>query len=153
MRSFLILILIFFVGCFILSKKEDPKIFEIKIEQLDMWFDAMPKVDSKSLFHVNLDLELKNVSSKGVEIDSIIYELVLSNNQVLSFIDGNYSSSFFLDSGEIKNLKTLKHLGLIRQIPQNDRQVNFSVTIFFRMDSKTYSQKFFLKSQEFEIVY
>jgi hypothetical protein len=143
----------FYAGCFIISKKEDPKVFEIKIEQLDMWYDAMPKLDSKSMFHINLVLELKNVSSKSVKIDSIIYEFVLSDDQILSFKDGNYSSKFLLKSGEIKNLKSLEHLELKRQIPQNDRQANFSVTIFFRMDSKTYLQKFFLKSQEFEIVY
>ncbi len=153
MKVLIILVLIFFSGCSSSSKLDKSKVFVLNVERLEMWFDAMPKVDSKSKFHLLVDYSLKNISNKVIKINSLSYELILSNDKMITFYDKSFSP-INLSKGEMTQFANLNLSSEVNlQIPKIDRRADLYLNIHYESGKKKFSERVFIKSQEFEIVY
>jgi hypothetical protein len=153
MKNFVIVSLIFLAGCCSTSKLDGSKFFEVKFNQLEMWFDAMPKIESKSKFHLILDYSLKNVSKRNLKIDSLSYELVLSNVERLIFYDERFQPIELSSDKTFQFQRLNLSSNIDGLIPKNDRKADFYLNVYFMVGDKNYFEKVLIGSQEFEIVY
>jgi hypothetical protein len=153
MKALFISIVILFVGCSALSRIGTEKFFEVKLQSLQMWFDAMPKIEAKSKFHINLKYFIKNISAQNLEIDSLVYDLILSKGEKIIFRDDKFKSTK-LHSGEIVQIeeKTLSS-EINDPISKTDRKADLFLNVYFKVRDEKFFYRIFLKSQEFEIVY
>ncbi len=153
MKALWIFIGILIAGCSSELKIEEEKFFEIDLVHIEMWFDAMPKIESKSRFYINLEFSIKNLSDEEIEIDSLAYILTLSNGEKLSFNDYSFSSKV-IHAGEILQLKGKVLSSEVRkQIPKYNRNAVLYLNMYFKIGNKKIMNRIYLKSQEFEIAY
>lgn len=153
MKALWIFIGILIAGCSSAFKIDNEKLFEVNVDHIEIWFDAMPKVESKSKFYIDIELSIKNLSCENVQIDSLFYDLVLSSGEKLTFVKENFSSEV-IQSGELIRLKGEALSSEFNgQISGNNRNADLYVNIYFMTGNKKNLNRIYLKSQEFEIVY
>lgn len=153
MKALFISIVIFFFGCSASSRISDEKFFEVNLKSLEMWFDAMPKIEAKSMFHINLNYSIKNIFIENLEIDSLAYDLIFSNGEKIIFRDDKFTSTK-LRNGEFIQMeeKTLS-TEIDDQISKSDRKADLFLNVYFKLKDKNLVNRIFLKSQKYEIVY
>jgi len=152
-----VLILVLFFGVLISCSKnlikDNVNNLEVKLENLEVWFDSMPKIESPSFLHFAIQYELKNLTSHLIVIDSIIYEIKINENQSI-YLKENFDKEIQLNGKEVwkrkVQLKTNADLGIVKS---SDKENPIFVNLFYKMNKKQYSEKKFLTKTEIQIVY
>ncbi|MCX8057352.1 MAG: hypothetical protein N3F03_07085 [Ignavibacteria bacterium] len=150
--AFLIALMFMFNHCHRELTKNDG-LLDAEMKQVNLWLDAMPKVNEPSLLHFEIDLTLKNKSNKQIEIDSISFELMFDEN--LSFIfpkkkepqikikpsmSVEFNNKFA--AGEIKEIKKL-----------SDKTAKIFINLSYKENGNYFNQKILLGEKKIEMVY
>lgn len=153
MKNLIFLSLIFLISYCSAPKLNDFKFFDVEVNLLEMWFDAMPKVEARSKFHIVLDYSLRNISNKELRIDSLKYGLAFSNGDILIFYDDKFYPVTLSHNEDIRFQNLNLSSEIVGMIPGNDRKADLYLNVNFTIGSKKFSEKVLIKSQEYEIVY
>lgn len=152
-RKALLILLFTLISCSIHNLSKDKEIFDIKINQLEIWFDAMPKINHPSLLHFIVDFNLKNLSNKSIKLDSLNFELYMQGKLFLRFYDkGNIDKmilpekeenfSFKYTSKDVKNFKDL-----------NSKKSKIYMNLFFNSGDNSFIKKIYIGESEIQMVY
>lgn len=151
-RLFFVLFYIFsFSSCSIFKVNDSSNILSLDLKSLEMWFDASPKVNSKSYFHALIELEISNKSNELIQIDSILFQ---------------FDSEFFQDKvkipidvfdREIKSFKKKSIKEQIKFVPEKSinksRELDLNILIYYRKSDREFFQRFVFTGKRIEIVY
>lgn len=151
-KSFLIFLLIL-SSCRQPIPLESKNLFDIKINRIDIWFDIMPKINSTSLLHLEIDLDLKNISDTEMIIDSMDFEVILTENSSVKFKTENTSQTI-LKAEQSKNFyykfftnETQRMVGL------QSRKSPIFMTLFFKLSGNSLIEKILIGEKEIQMVY
>lgn len=151
-RKICILFLVVFISsCSILKTKKLNNTLLVEIKNIDMWFDASPKVNSDSYFHTLIELEVVNESNENIHIDSILCEFDFENfKETVSVSSENLVS-------DIKSLEKKNIQDQIKFIPDKtilkSRELNLNLLIYHKKSGKEYISRYQFPNRRFEIVY
>ncbi len=70
---------------------KNSEVIEINVKQLEIWFDAMPKINGSSHLHCVLDMDLKNLLNRKIELDSINLEVLVDEVLKIRFDTEKFS--------------------------------------------------------------
>lgn len=150
-KSFLIFLLLF-SSCAYLGIMEIKDI-DVEVNRVDIWFDAMPKIETPSLLHFESDLILKNLSGRTIEIDSINFQIVINENLTFSFTsDKKPKLTLNPNSSEVAQFKfsTAGSKGLIET---EGEQSKIYMILYFRAEQDSFDRKILIGEKEIQIVY
>ncbi len=148
---FILSLILFVLGCSIFKTKDLNNALSVEIKSLEMWFDASPKVNSKSYFHASIEFEIFNELNEVVHIDSIVcqFDLKLFQNKVKIPKDGF--------DREIKSFEKKLIKDQIKFVPEKSinksRELDLIILIYYRKSDKEFFQRFVFTGKRFEIVY
>lgn len=147
----ILLLVVFLSSCSIFKTKELNSTLSVEIKNLDMWFDASPKVNSDSYFYTLIELEMVNESSENIHVDSILCEFYFESFKKTV----NVPSENLV--GDIKSLEKQFIQGQIKFIPDKNflksRELNLNLLIYYKKSGKEYISRYQYPKRRFEIVY
>lgn len=151
-KSFLIFLFIF-ISCSRDNLLKNSEVIEINVKQLEIWFDAMPKINGSSHLHCVLDMDLKNLLNRKIELDSINLEVLVDEVLKIRFdtekfspklISPNTSENFQLNfsSNELKDFRNLK-----------SKKSKVFMNLIFNSNSNSFNKEFLIGETEIQVVY
>ncbi len=152
-RKILLIFLLALMACSRINLLESSKKFEVNLNRIDIWLDLMPKIDSPSLFHLETELSLRNLSNKKIQIDSISFQVVVNENVQLNFYD-KIKSEFTLDTNASTELKYKLSLPSSKELLNyHNKKSRIFLNLFFKETGVSFSEKILLGEKEIQMVY
>lgn len=152
-RKSILIFLIAFISCSQLNHLKSSKQISFTINKIDIWFDAMPKIESPSLLHFNIDFILKNLTDKKIEIDSLNFEVYSDKNLVSVFYPVN-ESQIFLNPFQVEIFNyNLSTTGSNELLKSESRKSRIYMNLFFKSSGNSFNEKFLAGEKEIQVVY
>lgn len=150
-KSFLIFLLLL-KSCSYFGIMEHKDI-ELEVNRIDVWFDAMPKIETPSLIHFESDVTLKNLTGKKIEIDSLTFQIFINEDLILNF-SPNKKTKLILypNSSEMMQYKFSVH-GSKELIETEGQKSKIYMNLYFRIEHDSFNRKVLIGENEIQVVY
>lgn len=152
-RKSILIFLITFFSCSQLNHLKDNKLISLTVNKIDIWFDAMPKIETQSLLHIYVDFILKNLTNKKIAIDSLNFEIYLDKNLITDFYQVNKSRIFLNPFQTEKFNYNLSATGSNNILKSESRKSRIYMNLFFKSSGNSFNEKILIGEEEIQVVY
>lgn len=147
----IILILLVFSCKSISTMEKNP--FELQVNSLELWLDLMPKIESYSRLHLEIDFKLFNLTKEKIEIDSINFEVNMDSKYIYNFYSSSNEYRMLLpERFENYFIKSSIRNPFSSSI-SNNHSAKISANVYFKIKGKSFSKNILIGQKEIQVVY
>lgn len=127
--------------------------FDFKVDRLELWLDLMPKIESSSRLHLEIDFKLFNLTKEKIEIDSLNFNVNINNKFSYKFYDLSNVKGILLPE-RFENFYIKSSIRNQFSLNQNDNHsAQVFANIYFKIRGENFAKNILIGSREIQIVY